>query len=283
MMKQPILHRAIATLMHSIVTKALGNMGRSIITLWVMITFAGTTAVLAQDRIITMEGEQISCRIVDEDSLSVVYMLHGIAQRSEVMPRYRIFRIERNLPEELRWVRKNRPAWESSRGNKMKGFKLSAGGGNGVLLKASGISGYEGTNGFNIKVDGSYFFGRFFGLGARYSMFRMDVLYVHFVSLNPTLRVPIRKGKAHFLFGFSGGYLQKAISTRYGTRNYNGTFGASFGGGFDVRIIPRLYIGLSGEFLVAFMDNRINRYGFTTAYTENLSRMDATLGMAYYF
>jgi len=246
----------------------------------------GIVTAVAQDRIITMEGEHISCRIIEEDSLHVVYMLHRPGTQSEVMPRYRVFRIERNVPEEMRWVRKSRKAWESSRGNKMKGFRLGAGGGNGaLLLPVTGDPSYSGsrTHGFNIKVDGAYFFGRFFGLGARYSMFRLHTLYLHYVSLNPTLRVPIRKGRAHFLFGVSGGYLQKALSTPSGTRGYRDTFGGSFGGGFDVRILPKFYIGLSGEFIVGFIDTRTSFYGYSQVYRENLTRVDATLGLSYYF
>jgi hypothetical protein len=154
---------------------------------------------IAQDRIITMEGEQISCRIIEQDSLNVVYMLHQPGAVSEVMPRYRIFRIDINVPEEIHWVRKYRKAWESSRGNRMKGFRLAAGAGNAaLLLPVTGDPSYTGsrTHGFNIKVEGTYFFGRFFGLGARYSMFRLHTLFLHYVSLNPTLRVPIRKGRA---------------------------------------------------------------------------------------
>jgi hypothetical protein len=251
-----------------------------------LVVLVGNTAVLAQDRIITMEGEQISCRIIEEDSLNVVYMLHGVAQGSEVMPRYRVFRIERNLPEEKRWVRRNRPAWESSRGNKMKGFKLGLAGGNSTLLVPITTTGtFQGSRsiGFNIMVDGAYYFGRYFGLGARYSMFRLHTIYVHFVSVNPTLRVPIRKGKAHFLFGLAGGYAQKAVSSENGTGGYIDAFAASFGGGFDVRIIPKLYIGLTGEFIVGFFDSSRSSFGYSRAYRENMSRVDSRLGLSYYF
>jgi hypothetical protein len=246
-----------------------------------------TGTAMAQDRIITMEGEQISCRIIEQDSLNVVYMLHQPGAVSEAMPRYRIFRIDINVPEEIHWVRKYRKAWESSRGNKMKGFRLAAGAGNAaLLLPVTGDPSYTGsrTHGFNIKVEGTYFFGRFFGLGARYSMFRLHTLFLHYVSLNPTLRVPIRKGRAHFLCGFSGGYLQKALSSPRGIWGYRDTFGGAFGGGFDVRIIPKLYIGLSGEFIVGFIDTRRTSFFWNTeVYRENLSRVDATLGLSYYF
>jgi hypothetical protein len=169
----------------------------------------------------------------------------------------------------------------------MKGFRLAAGAGNAaLLLPVTGDPSYTGsrTHGLNVKVEGTYFFGRFFGLGARYSMFRLHTLFLHYVSVNPTLRAPIRKGKAHFLFGFSGGYFQKALSSPSGIRGYRDTFAGSMGGGFDVRIIPKLYIGLSGEFIVGFIDTRRSTFfGGTQVYRENLSRVDATLGLSYYF
>ncbi len=67
------------------------------------------TVARAQDRIVTMEGEQISCRVLLQDSLSVVYMLHHKGAKSEVMPRYRVYRVDINLPEEMHWVKRHLP------------------------------------------------------------------------------------------------------------------------------------------------------------------------------
>lgn len=232
------------------------------------------------------------------------------------MPRYRIHSILRNVPEEMKLVRKNRRKWESSRGSKMKGFKMGIGSGYSYLLAVNDaptqLRPYveKLKSGFNIEANATYFFGRFFGLGVSYSLYhaenRLDNVYVfngisgnigrgelsdnvniHFIGLHPTARVPIAKGKAHFLGGVGVGYMQwynNAVLLTPVTIKSE-TYGVLASLGFDIKIYASYYLGFAGELLVGNGNSVTYSDGYsssTRAVMIGMSHIDATIGLRYY-
>jgi len=281
----------------------------------------GTFSAAAQDIIVTTIGESISCRIIDQDSIQVVFIRHGREQRGEAMPKYLVHSIVLNDPEEMKWVKKDQRRYKYSKENKMKGFRTGLSAGYSRLLAKTdaphGFSQYMEAlrSGFNIRADADYFFGRYFGLGLRYALFhtenQADGVYVsngqtgqwgvgevsdninaHSIGLAPSFRAPIRKGKAHFLTTISAGYMgwiNNATVLTPVVMSANAFYNA-YSLAMDVQIHGKLHLGVSGEILFA-TSKSVHVTDGTNSTTQRLSdrnrlnmmRVDANLGLRYYW
>jgi hypothetical protein len=168
-------------------------------------------------------------------------------------------------------------------------------------------------SGFHIKVDAMYFFGRFFGLGAKYTYSNAkartdkvngytpmgypyygevsDNISIHFIGLHPTARFGKSNGPVRVLLGITAGYIAVENRTEVGFpfTLKGSTFGLSADLSMEFQLISQLYFSAGAELSMA----TINRYNyddgrrqgvvtFNKNNADNLWRIDATGGLRFY-
>ena len=168
-------------------------------------------------------------------------------------------------------------------------------------------------SGFNLKADIMYFFGKYFGIGAKYTQtnFRAktdrvsgytpigypyygtvsDNINLHFIGLHPTARFGSSDGGARFLLGITMGYLDLTNNSEVGypfTLKGN-AFCFSADISLEIKLVSRLYLGvgveLAGATIAKYDYDDGRRQGtltFDRKNQDNLFRFDFNGGLRFH-
>jgi|GEM_PF-1273014 len=283
--------------------------------------------VSAQDWILLKTNDTIYCKIISVDELSIVYKMISSEPESSV-PRELVtmyhkaeFKLERVILPIPNDIPPPPPIKGARAINREKGLELGLCAG--YTYRLAGAP--EGSSnkvkehirklksGFNIKAEAVYFFGRFFGLGAKYTFSHAhattddvsgysingwpyrgeayDNINIHFVGIHPTSRVSTKNGSVRFLPGITFGYLAVLSRSNF-DRSFKlsgGTFGFSVDLSLEFKVVDGLYLGIDADLAVGTIkkykiDDGIRQGTLTyDSGGDNLSRIDASGGFRYYF
>lgn len=272
----------------------------------------------AQDWIIKKTGETINCKIVDADALQITFTIPPkkkkyILPKSEV-ERFEISNMETLLPE---WaIEKPKLAINSyavggdgkKAENRDKGFRVGIASGFSYLLAP--VSNDVPSRlvehvkkiktGYNVKADVLYFFGRYFGMGPKYSVFKSKAsttpntgyyfytytndVALHIVGGHFTSRFSSRDKAVRFMGGVSLGCVSYRDRFSDGYRSNTLTadaFGFSLDFDLDFRVYKSLYFGVTLDFVDVTLSE--NSYGNgQNGEPNNLTRIDLSGALRVY-
>jgi hypothetical protein len=277
----------------------------------------------AQDWIVIKSGDTIYCHILSVNEINIQYKTtsseppRSIAQ--EIVESYRRAELE-YFPSRILSDKDYTKLKKVLRIDK-KGLRFGFGLGYTYRL----ASAPEGSSpaiqehikkmksGFNLKADVIYFFGKYFGLGAKYtySNFRAetdrfsgytplgtpyfgtisDNIRLHFIGLHPTARFGSSNGAARFLLGITMGYLAVTNNSKVGFpfTLKGSAFCFSADMSLEIKLIPRLYIALGVELAGATISKydyddgfRQGTLTFDRKNQDNLFRFDFNGGLRFY-
>lgn len=303
-----------------------GQMGRVVIVLF-LLAFSYATST-AQNVLITATGDTVQCKIHSVDDGYITFSLEGnrkdrrkiaINQVTSYTDDYNRRIILAENPDQTNPYT-YRPPFK--RRNASKGFMVDVGAAFFHRFAPvptnvpDEIQDYikKLKSGFVLKVDGSYFFGRFFGLGLKYSWARaqneMDDVYfrlnngslvrgrisdkinIHTIALHATSRIGPRSGKFYFLPGISLGYTEyfnNSVALDPLTIR-SSTFSFALNLGMDFRLVDRLYLAVGLDVITGAMSyveveqyNETQRIDLSGENRESLGRIDIWGGFRYYF
>jgi hypothetical protein len=303
-----------------------GRMGRVIIIVLLLVLAYMTST--AQNVLITATGDTVNCKIHSIDDGYITFSLEGnprdrrkiaINQVSSYTDDYNRRIILAQDPAQTDPYA-YRPPFK--RRNASKGFMLDAGAAYFHRFAPVPTNVPEEIqeyirklkSGFVLKFDGSYFFGRFFGLGLKYSWARaqneMDDVYfrlnngslvrgrisdkinIHTIALHATSRIGPRSGKFYFLPGISLGYTEyfnNSVALDPLTIR-SSTFSFAVNLGMDIRLVDRLYLAVGLDVITGAMSyveveqyNETQRIDLDGENRESLGRIDIWGGFRYYF
>jgi hypothetical protein len=290
--------------------------------IFILLCFVGLSA-NAQDWIVIKSGDTIYCHILSVNETNIQYKTtsseppRSVVQ--EIVESYRKAELEyfpsRILSED------NYLKLKKGKRNRDKGLRFGLGVGY-TYRVAKAPEGSSAAvqehikkikSGFNVKADILYFFGRYFGLGAKYtfSNFRAetdrvsgytplgapyfgtvtDNISLHFIGLHPTARFGSSSGATRFLLGITIGYLavKNLSEVGYPFTLEAGTFSLSADLSLEIKLIPRLYLSLGTELALAFISKydyddgfRQGTFTFSGNNQDNLIRVDFTGGIRFY-
>ncbi len=277
----------------------------------------------AQDWIVIKSGDTIYCHILSINETNIQYKTtsseppRSIAQ--EVVESYRKAELEyfpSHLLSDDDYIK-----FKKGKTNRDKGLRLGFSLGYTYRLAKAP----EGSSpvvqkhikklksGFNLKLDAVYFFGKYFGLGAKYtySNFRAktdrvsgytpygypfygttsDNINLHFIGLHPTARFGSSSGTARFLLGITMGYL--AVSNRaevgFPFTLKGKAFSLSADMSLEFKLISKLYLGIGVELAMATISKynyddgrRQGTLTFNRNNQDNLFRFDFNGGLRFY-
>ncbi len=264
----------------------------------------------AQDVIVINSGDTIICNIISVETTGLLYKELD-SNETKLMPKEVVVSYEIHLDEfiptevELPTFKKT-PKVKRSK-NRDKGAKFGLGAGYTYMLAPissntpKSLESYARNtkSGYNIKVNVSHFFGRYFGLGVKYSFVQLkgemeinqawwQILYkhnikMHFAGAHFTSRFSSKKKGVRFLPGISVGFIEYNSKMQSATTNHFNarTFGLGVDFGLDLKLHRSLYFALGLDFMVAFL-NENSYYGSQTGGNNNLTRMDVSGGLRYY-
>lgn len=287
-----------------------------------LFSLAGFSAT-AQDWIVITSGDTIYCRILSVNESNIQYKTtsseppRAIAQ--ELVESYRKAELEYYPAQIL--SDDNYVKLIKGKTNRDKGLRLGLGLGYTYRL-AKAPDGSSAAiqkhikkikSGFNMKIDAVYFFGRYFGLGAKYTYTNSkakserisgytvygspfygtasDNINLHFIGLHPTARFGSSSGSARFLVGLTAGYLAAINRAKVGhsfTLKGN-TFCMSVDMSLEFKLTSKLYLGLGAEMAIATIakynyddGRRQGVVNFNRNNQDNLARFDFNAGIRYY-
>ncbi len=289
------------------------------------IAFIGNA--LAQDRLITTGGDTVYCKIENVDGEFLVFTVDGNTADKKKISFSMVKSYEKDHSPEL--VHDQQPHLTKVGKTKFpplyqvnKGLMLGVAIGYSHRL-ANVPQGLQPElekylkrlkSGLAVKVDATYFFGRFFGLGAKYSLSyaanRMENVFIidqfgqyhqgdmadriamHFVGVHLTSRVGPRSNNGHFLPGITVGYtayVNKATLIDNFTLS-SGSFSLAVNLATQFKIGRTTYLAFGADLITGVL-NYINYKDATTSTKidleennrDNIMRLDVSLGIRHYF
>jgi len=289
---------------------------------------------VAQDRLITTMGDTVFCKIVRVDGQYLVFTMDNEPRTERKIAFALVDGYDRNFVKQPvqeaqtqaapkpQSTFATKPSRSISGRNKKRGFMLGiAVGYSHRLAKVpdglpAELEKYirKLKSSFALKLDAAYFFGRFFGLGANYSMAYTgnrlsnvimqdqtgqlrygdiaDRISMHFVGLHLTSRFGPKSGNGYFLPGVTVGYTayQNKATVIDDFTLTSGTFSLSINLAADFRIGTKTYLGMGVDYITGIL----NYYKYKDATSsgtitmrgdarDNLSRLEFSMGLRYYF
>lgn len=303
-------------------------MGRVVSLLFLVLAFQFVTECQAQDRLVTTAGDTVYCKIESIEGNYLVFTQDGNSTDRkkiafEVIASYtRDYKTQELIVLEPVASESYVTRKQFVRRNVRKGFMLGLGAAYSHRLAPVPSNMPEELqdyirklkSGFAIKVDGNYFFGRFFGLGVKYSFaharnkmqdvyFQLpngsitsgdisDKIDIHTVGFHLTSRVGPRSGKFNFLPGVSAGYsayINNAVALDP-IKITSGTFSLGIHLAVDFSITERLHMGLGVDYMSGLL-NYVNvetqgvseRFDLEGDSRDSLARLELWGGFRYYF
>lgn len=272
----------------------------------------------AQDWIVKTSGEKINCKIIEDDALQLTFTIPP-KKRKYYLPkseieRYEISNIETLLPkwaiEQPKLSINSYPVGGDGKKaeNRDKGFRIGLVVGFSYLLApvSDATPSYleehvkRLKSGFNVKADVVYFFGKYFGMGPKYSVFKSRAstkpssglsyytytndVALHFVAGHFTSRFMSRNRGFRFMGGVSIGYISYRDKHDNGFRSSTltaETFGFSLDFDLDFRIYKSLSFGVALDFINAVLSED-SYHGTQNGEPNNLTRVDLSGGLRVY-
>ena len=306
----------------------LSRMHRALVFLLLLILGLSVTSKLfAQDRLITTAGDTIHCQIESMDGQYIIFTQQGETQNKGKIAFDLVTSYEKNFDKDRMLVFETVKPIGSVRlpldeRRKKKGFMLGVG--VGFVYRSAKmdqnlpdeLKKYIGKlkTGIGLRVEGDYFFGRFFGIGAKYSfsyaqskldnvLFELDngsyevgvlsdKIQIHTVGLNLTSRIGDRSDRFHFLPGLSAGYsfYQDNAMALYPIKLTGGTFSIAAHLSMDFSLTEDLYSFLGFEYTSGILNyydveyaNTRQRLTLSENSRDSLSRITFWGGFRYYF
>ena len=275
---------------------------------------------LGQDRLITTVGDTVYCKIERIDGQYLIFTVDHDSQRERKIAFSLVDGYDRNYLkqpkdeapekptpekpayEKPRSIYTTQPSVSPTRRSKKKGFMLGIA--VGYSHRIAKIS--EGLpdelekyirklkSGFALKIDAAYFFGRYFGLGAKYSMAYSgnrlsnisfqdqkgniivgdiaDHISMHFMGLHLTSRGGPRSGNGHFLPGITLGYTayQNKATVIDAFTLTSGTFSVGVDLVAEFKVGRGTYLGFGADYITGIL----NHYNYKDATPSDTITME---------
>ncbi len=281
----------------------------------------------AQDRIVTSAGDTISCKIETIEGRYIIFTQNENREEKKKIAFDLVKSYEKDVQPGTMFFMEPAEAYQFANPpiktkNFGKGFMLGFGLGYSYrLAKASPNMPQELKDyiqklksGITVKVDAAYFFGRYFGIGAKYYLthsqnrlenvlFELngggyqvgevsDNINIHSIQFVVTSRVINKTGKFHFLPALSAGYTayQNNAVVLYPVKLTSGTFSMGVHLSTDFALTDNLFAMLGVDYTTGILSyynaeygtnrDRITLDGDTQ---DNLTRVEFWGGVRYYF
>jgi hypothetical protein len=295
----------------------------------VLMTFgiAHVRVCLGQDLLITAAGDTILCKIESIDGQYIIFSQNGDLKDRGKIAFDLVESYDKNYnPDQMLVFETAKPVGSArsplNQLGKRRGFMLGIG--IGFVYRLAKVD--DGLpeelkkylnklkTGYGLRLEVDYFFGRNFGLGAKYSLsyaqsklerviFELpngsyqegelsDKIQIHSIGLHITSRVGSKSDHFHFLPGISMGYTfyQDNGVAMYPIKITGGTFSIGAHLSMDFAVTEHLYSCLGIDFTSGVLsyydveyDNQSQRVTLPAESRENLSRLTFWGGLRYYF
>ncbi|MCF8464419.1 MAG: hypothetical protein K9G41_06245 [Flavobacteriales bacterium] len=289
------------------------------------------TAILSQsfgqDRLITTAGDTIYCKIESTDDQYIIFTQNGNVKETGKIAFYLVSDYKKNFdPNRMIVFESTKPVGSAHLPIKQIGKRkgIMVGLGIGFVYRLAKVD--EGLPeelkkylnklkaGYGLRLEADYFFGRNFGLGAKYSLsyaqsklenviFELpngsynegslsDKIQIHSLGLHLTSRLGNKSDQFHFLPGLSIGYsfYQDNGVALYPIKITGGTFSIGAHLSMDFALTEHLYSCLGIDFTSGVLryydveyDNHRQRVTLPAESHENLARFIFWGGLRYYF
>ncbi len=292
-----------------------------------MLGIAQVTPSFGQDRLITTAGDTIHCKIESTEGQYIIFIQNGNIKEKGKIAFDLVASFEKNYDPDRMLVFETAKPVGSARSplkqiGKRKGFMVGMG--VGFVYRLAKVD--EGLPeelkkylnklkaGYGLRLEADYFFGRNFGLGAKYSLsyaqskledviFELpngsyqegnlsDKIQIHSLGLHITSRVGNKSDRFHFLPGLSIGYTfyQDNGVALYPIKITGGTFSVGAHLSMDFALTEYLYSCIGIDFTSGVLryydveyDNQRQRVTLPAESRENLTRFTFWGGLRYYF
>lgn len=281
----------------------------------------------AQDRIVTTAGDTILCKIENIEGSYIIFTQNGNVEDKKKIAFNLVKSYEKDIPPGTAFYMEPAEAYQFAnepikKSNIKRGFMLGLGLGYSYrLAKVSDsfpteIQDYirKLKSGVTLKVDAAYFFGRYFGLGAKYYLthaqnrmenvlFELDGggyqvgeisdnINIHSFQFVVSSRVVSKTGRFHFLPALSAGYTayQNNAVVLYPLKLTSSTFSMGVHLSFDFSLTDNLFATLGVDYTTGILNyynvesgtNR-DRVSLDGDNRDNLTRVELWGGLRYYF
>jgi len=274
-----------------------------------IILFLGCEILFSQDLIITNNSDTIRCKIIKAKGEYIQFIikdddeLRRIAK--EVVKYYKIdFNPAVDVPNDI-----------SHKRNQLSKNRWNIAGGFSYLTAPTSKSVPEALkehikrlrSGYHLTFGYERFFGEYFGIGARYALFKTktetkeylqsgqpyyyiisDDITIHFIAPSVCLKVSPPSESFNFTLGVSPGFLKYVNNSSAGELTGK-TFGLSLDYSLDFKVAKHFYMGIAFSYLFGALKeyewyNGIRRQTIKLEEDnyESLSRLDLSLAIRFY-